>query len=187
MNKKIVLASQSPRRRELIALLDLPFQVVSPDTEEIFEAGLSLEEQLKKIAREKAVHVLKTHDDALVISADTIVVYHDEILEKPLHAQDAKDMLKKLSGNTHQVWTAVCMISSKEEETFLVKSDVKFYELDEKEIENYVSTSEPLDKAGGYNIHGYGALFVESVQGDHFAIMGLPIAKVYQFMKNKTW
>ena len=187
MNKKIVLASQSPRRRELIALLDLPFQVVSPDTEEKFDEKLPLEAQIKQVAFEKASVVLKEHEDAIVISADTIVVFENQILEKPLHADDAKEMLEKLSGNTHEVWTAVCMKSSQEEELFLIKSKVKFYELDEREIKNYVSTSEPLDKAGGYNIHGYGALFVESVQGDHFAIMGLPISKVYQLLKSKTW
>lgn len=187
MNKKIILASQSPRRRELVALLDLPFQVVSPETDEHFDTSLSLEEQIKQVAKEKAKTVFKDHQDAIVISADTIVVYDNEILQKPLHAEDAKLMLEKLSGKTHEVWTAVSMLSSEEEDTFLTKSSVKFYDLDEKEIKNYVSTSEPLDKAGGYNIHGYGALFVEAVEGDHFAIMGLPISKVYQSLKNKVW
>lgn len=187
MDKKIILASQSPRRRELLALLEEPFQVVSPDVEEGFIEGVDLKEQICDLAKRKAHAVFANHPDAVVISADTIVVYEGHILEKPLNEEKAKTMLRMLSGSKHQVWTAFHIISSKREETDLVISDVKFYDLTDEEIEDYVSTGEPLDKAGGYNVQGYGALFVESIQGDHFSIMGLPISKVYQLLKKREW
>ncbi len=187
VDKKIILASQSPRRRELLALLEEPFQVVSSNVEETFVKGRDLKEQICDLAKRKAHAVFKDHSDAVVISADTIVVYQNQILEKPENEAKAKEMLAMLSGSEHQVWTAFHIISSEREETDLVISNVKFYDLTEEEIDAYVASGEPMDKAGGYNIHGYGALFVESIQGDHFSIMGLPISKVYQLLKKSQW
>lgn len=187
MNKKIILASQSPRRRELLALLNEPFQVIAPNVDENLDENFDLKEQMCDLAKRKAHAVFKEHPDAVVLSADTIVVYDQKILEKPEDEKKAKEMLSMLSGTKHQVWTAFHIVSSENEISDLVISDVNFYELTEEEIDAYVASGEPLDKAGGYNIQGYGALFVESIQGDHFSIMGLPISKVYQLLKKRQW
>lgn len=187
MNKKIVLASQSPRRRELIALLELPFQVVPAMGEEIFDDNLSIEENLIKVAASKTDEVFKMFPDTTVIGGDTIVVFENETLQKPKSEEDAQVMLEKLSGNTHQVWTAVSMKSSKHREDFIVKAKVKFYKMSKEEITKYIASGEPMDKAGSYNIDGYGALFIEEVVGDYFTVMGLPIASVYQKLKLNEW
>lgn len=187
MNKKLVLASQSPRRRELIALLELPFQVVPAMGEEIFDENLNIEENLIKVAASKTAEVFKMFPETTVIGGDTVVVFNNETLQKPIDEEDAQSMLEKLSGNIHEVWTAVSMKSSQHKEDFIVKATVKFYEMTSEEITKYIASGEPMDKAGAYNIDGYGALFIEEVVGDYFAVMGLPIASVYQKLKSYTW
>lgn len=187
MNKKLILASQSPRRRELISLLNLPFQVVPAVAKEIFDDHLSIEDNLKNVAINKAEEVLEKYPDATVIGGDTIVVYENEILQKPTDENDAKNMLEKLSGNTHEVWTAVSMRSSEHAEDIIVKSEVTFYDINDDEIKKYIASGEPMDKAGSYDIDGYGALFIKEVIGDYFAVMGLPIASVYQQLKQHKW
>ena len=187
MNKKIVLASQSPRRRELISLLQLPFLVKPSMSDETFDSSLSIEENLKNIASCKTDEVLKEFPNALVIGADTIVVFEDEVLGKPKDEEDAFRILNLLSGNQHEVWTAVSMKSSNLVVEFIVKSVVSFYEMSEKEIRHYIESGEPMDKAGAYNINWLASLYIEKVEGDHYAIMGLPIARVYQEIKNNEW
>lgn len=187
MNKKLVLASQSPRRRELISLLGLPYQVVPALGEEVFKENYSIEDNLIAIAASKTDEVFSQFPDTTVIGGDTIVVFKDEILQKPKDEEDAKAMLEKLSGQTHEVWTAVSMKSSLHQEDFIVKAKVMFYEISEEEINKYIASGEPMDKAGSYNIDGYGALFIKEVTGDYFAVMGLPVARVYQTLKNNTW
>lgn len=187
MNKKIILASQSPRRRELISLLGVPFQVYPAMGDEVFDASSSIEENLLKVATSKTEEVYLRFPDATVVGGDTIVVFENEILQKPTDEEDAKLMLEKLSGNTHEVWTAVSMKSSEHQEDFVVKAKVTFYDINEAEIKKYIDSGEPMDKAGSYNIDGYGALFIKEVVGDYFAVMGLPIASVYQKLKSYTW
>ena len=187
MNKKIILASQSPRRRELISLLGVPYQVIPAMGEEIFDENLGIEENLINISKSKTDEVFMQFPEATVVGGDTVVVYKNEVLQKPLDEQDAKAMLEKLSGNTHEVWTAISMKSSKHEENFVVKAQVSFYDINEAEIKKYIDSGEPMDKAGSYNIDGYGALFIKEVVGDYFAVMGLPIASVYQKLKTYTW
>lgn len=187
MNKKLILASQSPRRRELISLLNLPFQVVPSEIEEVFDDSLSIEDNLINIAKTKAEEVFAKYPETTVIGGDTIVVYQNEILQKPIDEADAKNMLRKLSGNTHEVWTAVSMRSSKHAEDMIIKAEVSFYDINDEEINKYIALGEPMDKAGSYNIDGYGALFIKEVKGDYFAVMGLPIASVYQQLKQHKW
>ena len=187
MNKKLILASQSPRRRELMALLNLPFLVVPAIGEEVFDEKLGIEDNLKNVATSKANEVFEQYPETTVVGGDTIVVFNNEILQKPKDEEDARLMLEKLSNQTHEVWTAVSMRSSEHSEDFISKAKVTFYELSAQEITDYIHTGEPMDKAGSYNIDGFGALFIKEVQGDYFSVMGLPIAKVYQKLKTEVW
>lgn len=187
INKKLILASQSPRRRELMSLLDIPYQVKPASIDEEFNKDLSIEDNIKQIAYNKSKHRFDKEKDAIVIGADTIVINNDNVLGKPLHKEDAKTMLKELSGASHEVWTAVSIVSENHQEQFINKSEVSFYELDDEEINKYVESGESLDKAGGYNINGKGALFIQSIKGDNHSIMGLPISRVYQELKNNKW
>ena len=176
MIKSIVLASQSPRRRELMMLLNLPFSSENPQIEELVDPSLPIQKAIEKIAVDKAMDVFNRHPNAIVIGSDTVVVLDDVILGKP--TDDAVRMLKMLSGKTHKVITGVCMISDKEKIVFHSTAKVTFYPLDEALIKSYVASSLPLDKAGAYGIQDRGALFIESITGDYYTIMGLPIAEV---------
>lgn len=187
MNKKLILASQSPRRRELMALLNLPFLVVPAIGDEVFDENLSIEDNLRNVAKSKTEEVFKQHPETTVVGGDTIVVFNNEILQKPKDEADARRMLEAFSGKTHEVWTAISMQSSKHSKNFVSKAKVTFYELNDKEIDDYIKLGECMDKAGSYNIDGYGALFIKEVEGDYFSIMGLPIAKVYQKLKKYNW
>lgn len=187
ISKNLVLVSQSPRRRELMALLRVPFKTASPLGDEVFDGNISVSEQIENIARDKAKSVLAQYEDSVLVSADTIIVYNGEIMGKPKDDKDAIEMLTKLSGVTHQVVTGVCILSKDREETFSVTSDVTFYPMTKQEILDYVATNEPMGRSGSYSIQGGAALFVERVNGDHFAIMGLPIGRVYQSLMKTDW
>ena len=185
--KKIVLASQSPRRRELMQYLNVHFETVSPNIEEHMDMNLPIQERIESIAKQKARSVFEKRPDNLVIGCDTVVVFESEVLGKPITEENAIEMLKRLSGKTHVVYTSVAMISSKQKVSFTSKTEVTFYDLDDKEIEDYVKTKEPLDKAGAYTIQGGGAIFVKEITGDFYTVMGLPIAKMYQTIKQYEW
>lgn len=187
ISKNLVLVSQSPRRRELMALLRVPFKTASPVGDEILDASVSVYEQIECIARDKALSVLPDYKDSVLVGADTVIVFNGEILGKPKDEADAIRMLTLLSNQTHEVITGVCIATKDQQEVFSVKSKVKFYPLTEAEILDYVATKEPLDRAGAYSIQGGAALFIEHVDGDHFAIMGLPIGRVYQSLMKKEW
>lgn len=187
MNKKIILASQSPRRRELIGLLGLPFAVVGPNCEEILDPTLPIDKRIEKLAYDKALSVFQDHKDNIVIGSDTVVVCDGEILGKPKDDQDAKEMLRKLSGNTHAVITGVAILSDTREEIFSVGTLVTFNDLSEAEIDSYVATKEPLDKAGAYGIQGKGALFIRGIEGDYYSVMGLPVSAIYESLTKNEW
>lgn len=181
----IILASNSPRRRELLAGLGVPFEVkVLPDIEENYPADLPVADIAEYIAREKADayrQLIGKHD--LVITADTIVVVGDEVMGKPHDADDACRMLRKLSNRTHQVITGVCLTTADKQRQFSVKTDVTFKSLSEEEIAHYVNHYQPFDKAGAYGIQEWiGYIGVTSLQGSYFNVMGLPVQRIYTEM-----
>jgi len=183
-NLKLVLASASPRREEILKRLNLKFTIVpSKIDEESFKIDDPVE-LVKTLAAEKAKSVSELVEDAVVIAADTVVVYDDQILGKPGGKLEAKKMLKKLSSNQHQVITGLAVLNSQSGERYVDFNitDVKIKALSESEIDNYVETGEPLGKAGAYAIQGLGGLFVEEIRGSYYSVMGLPIHQLAQLL-----
>ena len=180
---KIILASQSPRRKELMKLLELDFIVTKSDIEEIFDKSLEAHEMAMDLASQKAKDVAKFFDDSIVLGFDTIVVYQDNILGKPKDNEDAKYMLKMLSGKKHQVITGVAINYHSKEETFYASTDVVFRDISDDEIDLYIRSNEHLDKAGSYGIQGKAAKFVKEIYGDFYNVMGLPVSALYQALK----
>ncbi len=181
--KKILLASNSPRRRELLSQAGIDFEVKVSDVDENI-GETDPEELVKKLSRLKAGAVYGNNKDRTVIGADTVVSIDGRILGKPTDKDDAFAMLRMLSGKTHQVFTGVTIFFPGEEpdaepeiKTFAEKTDVTFYELTDEEIENYIETGEPMDKAGAYAIQGKGAVLVEKISGDYNTVVGLPLAR----------
>lgn len=182
--KKIILASSSPRRRELMATAGLEFEIIVKDVDESIPDGTAPIDAAKMTAKKKALAVAAEHSDCVVIGADTIVVADKKILGKPADKADACAMLKMLSGIEHEVITGVCIVCGDKTENFASVSKVKFYELTDEEIEAYVATNEPMDKAGAYGIQGRGCTLVEKIEGDYFNIVGLPVAELNRKLKN---
>lgn len=179
LNEKIILASASPRRKELIKNICDNVTVRPADCDETLPEGISAREAveyLSKIKNEAASKI--SAENEIVISADTVVAVGDEILGKPADKDDARRMIKLLSGKTHQVYTGVTVSKGKKAVTFSEKTDVVFYDLTEEEIEAYISTSEPYDKAGSYAIQGKAGLLVEKINGDYFNVVGLPVSRL---------
>ena len=181
-NFHIILASNSPRRRELLSGLDLDFEVkVLPDIEENYPETLATQDIPVYIATEKAAaykDLMSEHD--LIITADTVVVLGDEVLGKPVSLDDAKRMLHALSGHTHQVITGVCLMTCTRQRSFSVTTDVTFKQLTEAEIDYYVEKYRPLDKAGAYGIQEWiGYIGVMGLNGSYFNVMGLPVQRIY--------
>ena len=174
----VVLASASPRRRELLQTAGVEFTVKVSDADEHIDPDTPPHEAVMALARQKAQTVAKSCPGDLVIGADTVVVYDGAILGKPADAADAARMLRMLSGKTHVVYTGVCLLYGKKEETFFEQTQVTFYPLTEQEIEAYVATGEPMDKAGAYGIQGRGCTLVQRICGDYFNVVGLPVAAV---------
>ncbi len=179
----VILASGSPRRRELMESLNIPFSVEALNIDETINEKGDLVSEIENLSFKKALAVFKKHPDSLVIGADTIVTMDNEVLGKPLDQEKAKAMLRKIAGRTHEVITGVSLISQKQSETFSVVSRVSFYPMDEEEIAAYAATLEPLDKAGAYAIQGYGARYIKRLNGDYYAVMGLPIGELYHRIK----
>lgn len=183
MQKHTILASQSPRRRELLNLMGIPFTTVNPNVDEVINPNLSLENAIEELAYIKALDVLNRHPEANIISADTIVVCENEVMGKPVNEEDAIRMLKQLSGKKHEVITGVCLLSSEKEIRFHTKTLVEFYEYNEEFVKAYVQSKVPLDKAGAYGIQDKGALLVKGIEGDYYTVMGLPIGELYRALK----
>lgn len=183
--RKIILASGSPRRKQILEQVGLNFTVEVSDYEEKSIPGVSPSEFVETLSLEKANVVAKNHNDAIIIGADTIVVLDNQILGKPKTKQDAREMLKKLSGNTHSVFTGFTIIDTVNKRTITnhVETKIRFKNLSEEEIRAYIETGEPMDKAGAYGVQDKGALFVEHIEGDYSSVMGLPIVKIFEILK----
>lgn len=174
---QIVLASASPRRKELFSLLGYPFIVYPPRIEETISPDWPPHKISEELALQKAEALRPFFDKNLIVSADTSVILDNQIFGKPCTMEEAKDFLHLLSGRTHQVYTGVCILPPDHPPIqFSVRTDVTFFELSSEEIDAYVSTGEPMDKAGGYGIQGKGALLVKEITGDYYNVVGLPIA-----------
>ena len=180
----LILASSSPRRKELLSLLKIPFDIIVSDIDESINLENDLDKEIENLSYKKAYAVFKDHQDSIVIGSDTIVILNNKVLGKPKDKEEAKEMLRSLQDNTHTVLTAVTIISKDKYDTFSIKADVTFNHMDEEEIEEYVNTNEPLDKAGSYAIQGDGAKYIKQVNGDYYAVIGLPISEVYNRLKN---
>lgn len=175
---KLILASGSPRRAELLERMGLTFTVQPSNTEEVLEPGLSPQQEVMSLSLQKAKAVYDTlESQAVVLSADTVVVLDDYILGKPRDAEDAKTMLRALSGRHHLVLTGVTVMGPKGTQTHCEETEVHFRNLSEQEIDAYVDSGEPMDKAGAYGIQGGAMLFVRSLVGDYYNVMGLPVCK----------
>ena len=183
MKDKIILASASPRRRELISLITNEFEIHTADVDETIEEGMSPEEAVMLLSLKKAKAVSGLFRGRTVIGADTIVVCDGIILGKPENRENAKEMLRMLSGRIHQVLTGVTITDGEKTDTFFVSSDVTFFNLTEDEISGYAESGEPDDKAGAYAIQGKGSLFVEKINGDYFNIVGFPVSEVNRHLK----
>lgn len=183
---KIILASNSPRRKELLSGIDIDYEVKTlPDIDESYPEELPNEQVAEFLAKKKASAYADILTDAtLLITADTVVILNDEILGKPVDKADAKSMLKKLSGNTHRVITGVYMTSGKKQVAFSDVAFVTFGKLTDEEIDYYVEKYNPMDKAGAYGVQEWiGYVAVERIEGSYFNVMGLPISRVYEELK----
>lgn len=190
MVKQIVLASNSPRRRELLAGLGFPFEVrVLEGIDESYPHDLPVSEVALYIAGKKAeAYRQAITDDELIITADTVVIVGDEILGKPVDEADAVRMLRELSGRTHQVTTGVCLLSSDCESRFVVTTDVTFKTLTDEEIQYYVSHYKPFDKAGAYGIQEWiGYIGVTGLHGSYYNVMGLPVQRIYSELQRMNF
>ena len=180
---EIILASASPRRRELLKMIVPDFRVIPSYIEEKVPDGLPAYEHAEFLAKIKAQDVALKHPDSVVIGADTCVIASGKVLGKPAGREDAYRMITLLSGNTHRVITGCCIVKGKSQLTFSVTTQVKFIDIDKEDIEAYIDTQEPYDKAGGYGIQGRAGLFVEEITGDYFNVVGLPVCKLNIMLK----
>ena len=178
----VILASQSPRRRELLTLVGIPHRVRPADVDERYLPGEEPAAHAERLAREKAAVVARDEPGALVIGSDTIVVVDGDVLGKPRDEAHAAEMLARLSGRSHVVMTAVAVQWRGVERSAVEEVGVTFHPLSAGEIDAYIATREPMDKAGAYGIQGYGATIVERVDGDYFAVMGLPLQRLVRLM-----
>lgn len=178
----LILASASPRRKELLGLFHIPFQIRVADIDETMDAAKSPFDEVARVSSLKAMATPRASDD-VVVAADTIVVCEGKVLGKPRDEEDAAAMLRLLSGRDHQVMTGVSVICGERMRTFTEVTDIHFRELSEKEIRAYVATGEPMDKAGSYGIQGGAALFCTHMVGDYYNVMGLPVCRLGQFLR----
>lgn len=182
--RNLVLASQSPRRSELLRTAGFTFEVRSRPVAEVRRENESALDYVCRLAREKAEAAWEHNDGEIVLGADTVVVLGDQVLEKPRDAQDARAMLRALSGRTHTVLTGVCLKHSSGAIVDAESTSVRFVPLSETEIADYVASSEPMDKAGAYAIQGLASKFVDRIEGCYFNVMGLPLAMFYRQWKS---
>ena len=175
--KRLVLASGSPRRKELLEQMNLNFDIIVSRFEEHLSLSVPPSELVKQLATGKANEVFMSVPDAVVIGADTVVTLDHDVLGKPESREHARQMLNALSGRTHIVYSGVAILSNEEKITFYEATEVSFWELTDQDIENYLDTGEPYDKAGGYGIQGFGAAFVKRIHGDYYSVVGLPISR----------
>lgn len=178
----LILASGSPRRRELLSLITDEFEILVSGCDEFVPEGTPAEKVPAILAEQKALAVAKLRPEDTVIGSDTVVVLNDEIFGKPKDKAHAHAMLKALSGKRHFVYTGVAVAEKGEVRSFVQKTEVEFYELSDETIEKYIATGEPMDKAGAYGIQGKGSVLVKGIVGDYFNVMGLPVAETARFL-----
>lgn len=179
----LILASQSPRRRELMGLFHIPFAVRVSDADETMDPSVSPAEAVAQVSLRKALAVERTAED-VVVAADTIVVCAGQILGKPKNEEDAFRMLRLLSGRDHQVMTGMTVLKGNVQRVCTEITDIHFRELSDREIRAYIRTGEPMDKAGSYGIQGGAALFAQRLEGDYYNVMGLPVCRLGQILKD---
>lgn len=185
----LILASGSPRRRELLEMMNLDFKVIVSNSDETFEKGLTIEEQSKRLAYIKAKAVFdETQGDREVIGSDTMVIKGNKIYGKPHTKQEAMEMLRDLSDSKHQVITSICVLSEKngvyKEQIDYDIADVYFKKMTDEEIESWIEKDKPYDKAGGYAVQSAFGVHIDKINGNFFTVMGLPIHKLYDMLKN---
>jgi septum formation protein len=181
---ELVLASQSPRRKELLSILGIPFSIVSPTIDENPAPGEPPEDFVVRVARDKAMEVASRVSQSVILSADTVVSIDGEILGKPVNEADAVRMLKKLSGRQHSVFTAISIVNQVKQETFggLECTEVWFRQLAGEEIQHYLQRENVMDKAGAYAIQGYAAVYIPRIEGNYSNVMGLPLPLVHELL-----
>lgn len=179
----LVLASSSPRRKELLEKLSIPFTTYSPNADESVDRDYSPDHIVSTLALRKAKKAAEHFPNSYVIGSDTIVVHEERVLGKPSDRDSARQMLRDLSGCTHSVYTGVAVIYKGSVTAFYEKTDVTFWELSDVEIERYLDSGEPFDKAGGYGIQGKGGLLVKSIDGNYYSVVGLPVSRLSRVLK----
>lgn len=179
---RLILASASPRRKELLKNAGYEYEVCPADIDETTPDRVEPKVACEILARKKAQAVLEENPDAVVLGSDTIVVLGNRILGKPQDEEDAKAMLRALSGRVHQVYTGLCVCSKEKTLSLVSEANVRFYELSDDTIDAYIKTGEPMDKAGAYGIQAIGSMLVKSIEGDYFTIVGLPLAKAARML-----
>lgn len=178
MDKQIILASQSPRRKQLLEMAEIVFTIQAADIDETEPEGMPAEDVPEYLAKNKAAVIAERNPDAIIIAADTVVILNGEILGKPKDEEDAVSILKKLSGNMHRVVSGVCIQRNGQQESFSATTEVYFREITEEQIRHYVANYKPFDKAGAYAIQEWiGIIGIEKIVGDYYNVMGLPIGE----------
>lgn len=179
----LILASASPRRKELLSIAGFEFEVITADIDEVFDPTLAPYELVMSLASQKAGAVAAQYPDETVIGSDTVVVLDGKVLGKPHSEEEAVQMLKDLSGNTHEVFTGVCLRKGDKTHCFYERTAVNFYPLEDELIASYVASGEPMDKAGSYGIQGKGCVLVKGIDGDYFNVVGFPVARFCREIK----
>lgn len=174
---RFILASASPRRKEILSNAGFDFEVIVSDADENISEDLTPEKTVEELAKRKALSVWESNKDAVVFGCDTVVAVDGKILGKPADDEDAFNMLRMLSGKVHTVSTGVCICSAEKVSVFSNTTRVEFYSLSDETIKSYIATGECRDKAGAYGIQGYGRVLVKEIKGDYFSVMGLPVSQ----------
>lgn len=180
---QFILASSSPRRKQLLQQVHYSFSIQTQTVDEQISPAISPKKAVQQLAMKKAQAVWKENEDTVVLGADTIVALGHHILGKPKNEAEAINMLNRLSNTTHSVYTGVCIYGGADSYTFYEKTDVTFYLLNEQEIDMYIKSGEPFDKAGSYGIQALGAYFVKEIKGDYYTVVGLPLAKTMRALQ----
>lgn len=183
--RKIILASGSPRRKELLGYVTKDFVVEVSDVDEIVNHDLSSQEIVKSLAKQKAMAVFNNNPEAIVLGSDTVVACDGKILGKPHSKKEAKEMMQMLRGKTHEVITGICFISKDEIYNVADTAVVYFNDISDKDIDEYIETAEPYDKAGGYAIQGWAGKYIRKIEGNYYTIMGLPVDMVFEYLNDK--
>jgi septum formation protein len=180
---KFILASSSPRRRELLRLIGLDFEVMPSHVPEVHRDGEAPEEYVARLSRDKAQAVAEANPDRWIIAADTTVFFGDQLLEKPVDAADAARMLGTIAGKTHIVYTGVTLQNGDSRDTRVAETEVRMLPMSEEDIGWYIASGEPFDKAGAYAVQGIGSMFIDSIHGSHSNVVGLPLATLFQMLR----